>query len=57
MLSFQPSNLGSIRTGGCDCMEWKNMEYKEQGEKYIWRRLFFASKPCITVRVGAAMLA
>ena len=40
-----------------DCMEWKNTEYKERGEKYTWSSLFFASKPCITIRVGAAMLA
>ena len=41
---------------GCDCLETKNMGYMEQGEN-IHGAGFFASKPCITVRFGAAMLA
>ena len=42
---------------GCNCMVWKNTECNEQENNLHEAVFFFASKPCITVRVGAAMLA
>ena len=43
---------------GCDCVEWKNTEYKERGEN-IHKAVFFLLQnlALFTVRVGAAMLA
>ena len=50
MLSFQPSALGFDSRLSGECV----MQYAGTG-KEMHEAFFFCSKPCITVRVGAAM--
>ena len=42
---------GFVSQLGCECV----MQYAETGKSMHEAIFFFASKPCITVRVGAAM--
>ena len=37
---------------GCDCVEWKNSEYKEKGKKHTRSSLFFTSKPLHYIQHG-----
>ena len=60
VLSFQPSHPGSSRTWVA--IVWNGRirsidAVRRNGEGNARSNLFFASKRCITVRVGAAMLA
>ena len=60
LISVQPSHPGTIHTWVA--IAWNRRiqsidAVRRNGDGYAQSNLFFASKPCITVRVGAAMLA
>ena len=58
VLSFQPPHPGSIRAWIVKARNGRIRSIdavRRNGEGNGRSRLFFASKPCITVRVGAAM--
>ena len=57
-LNFNPSQPGSIPAWGANVWNGRIRSIDaicRIGRGIAWKNLFFASKPCITVRVGAAM--
>ena len=58
VLSFQPSHPGLIRAWVANAWNGRIRSIdavRRNGEGNAWSNLFFASKPCIAVRVRAAM--